>query len=109
MRAEMLASTTRSPLRGAARPPGAMTHRSISPISPYFSATGRKLPGRMTLAVATDHPQQQLLARAAAGQGHDRLRVQDEAVLVDGVADPADPGERVELATQRAPAPWPPR
>ena len=59
----MLTSTTRSP-RGSAPHRLAMTQRSISMIRPYFSATGGNCPGMHHAAVATDHAQQQFLARA---------------------------------------------
>ena len=53
--------------------------------------------GQDDFVVAPDHPQQQLLAGPAAGEGHDGLGVQDEPVLVDRVADASEPREGVEL------------
>ena len=72
-------------------------------MSPYFSATSKKGTGRDDLSVAAHHPEQELFAARTAGERHDGLRVQDEAVLVEGFADSPDPRERGELALDAEP------
>ena len=53
-----------------------ITQRSISLINPKRSATGRNVPGRMISALATNHPEQEFLARVSLPERHDRLGVQ---------------------------------
>ena len=49
--------------------------------------------------VAVDHSQQQFVHDDLAGvQVDDRLGVENEAVLVEGVSDPPDPVHRLSLA-----------
>ena len=52
------------------------------------------------LAVASDHPKEELFAPLFVGERHDRLGVQNEAILVEGITDAPDPAERGELSLE---------
>ena len=65
------------------------TQRSMAWIRPKRSAAGRNAPGRDQLAAVALHPQQQLaVLDLPGGELEDRLEVQDEPVVLEGVLDP---------------------
>ena len=80
------------------RPPAArsmpcsITQRSISPISPYSSAAGRKLPGATTSpSPLSRHPQQSSRGPPRRVHVDDRLAVEHEAILVQRGSHPSQP------------------
>ncbi len=64
---------------------------------------GEETAGRDDLAARIDHAQQQLvMGDRARLQVHDRLAVEDEAVLVEGAADLVEHGQLGDLLVQAA-------
>ena len=94
--AERFASTRR-PL-AAKRTAWPMTQRSISPISPYFSATGRKLPGGMISPSCPTIRSSSSWLGCPPASGMIGCEYSDEPVFVERVPDAPNPGERVQLA-----------
>ena len=97
--AEIFASTI-GRLLAASDIAWAMTHRSISADESVPLRDGQEAARLDELPISPDHPKQQFLTGPAALQRHDGLGVQDEPLLIEGIADPADPGQRRELALE---------
>ena len=54
--------------------------------------------GRNHLIVLAQHPEEQLLGRPASLQRDNGLRVQDQPVIVQGIPNAPDPGQRCHSA-----------
>lgn len=62
---------------------------------------GQEGSGQDDLAGCSDHPQEELLLRFAASEGKDRLRIQRQPVLIEGIPDPPHPAELGQLPSRR--------
>ena len=65
---------------------------------PVLLGGGEEPDRRDDRPVAVDHPQQQLVRDDLASvHVDDRLRIEHQAILIQRVTDPTDPGQRLQL------------